>query len=208
MNSHELQQRIQNGDRDAFRTLYSACGPRVYQLAYDALGDESATRSVVKQVFLTLHREIQRSTSPLDIDARLSALTREELRTARLLSGDFTAVQAEEPAAAAQNVAQPDPQPVAAPEPAAPQLPPLQRAEAYMEAERKGKPGKRDKRAHAPEEERPHRSSAVITVLIVLFLLMFLWVLAGILMDFAIIPRFDLGYQWFNDTVFPLFSLS
>ena len=33
------------------------------------------------------------------------------------------------------------------------------------------------------------------------------WALVGVLMDVRLIPAFDLGYRWFNATIFPLFSI-
>ena len=43
--------------------------------------------------------------------------------------------------------------------------------------------------------------------LLILLLLILLWVLAGVLMDVQLIRAYDLGYSWFNETIYPLFSL-
>lgn len=229
MNSHELQKRIQGGDRDAFRELYAVCGQGVYLTAQEALGDADAARDAVKQIFLNLHHEILSSDHPLDIDARLLALTEEELRTRRILGGDLSAEPASEappapiapPASEAPPATEAKPAPEApsapqeaappppAPDPieeAAPYSPPLERAQAHMEADEElaRRRKKREQRAERPSGQR---GNAVITILIVIFLLLFLWVLAGILMDFEILPRIELGYRWFNESVFPLFNL-
>lgn len=215
MNSHELQRKIRGGDRDAFRALYAACGQGVYTRAQAALGDADAARDAVKQVFLNLHNEILASGQPLDIDARLVDLLDGEVRMRRVLAGDFTAADDARPAppppeapvqsAPATEAPAPEKPPRPAPDPfseAEPYRPPLERAQAYMQADAAGARQKKQK-------ERPSRTrgNAFITVLIVIFLLLFLWVLAGILMDFKILPRIDLGFRWFNEAIFPLFSL-
>lgn len=224
MNSHELQNRIKNGDSDAFRELYAVCGQGVYQHAYEALKDTAAARDAVKQVFLVLHREILQSDHPLDIDARLTALTDSETETRLVLDGVFDAAESLQASAqpsykassdsAAAHV--PAAEPAAPPQPpkpsdseavhdafknASPYLPPLERAEAHMQAD--GIPVQPEKKSDKPKEH----GNVVITVLIVIFLLMFLWVLAGILMDFDVLPRLDLGFSWFNQHIFPLFNL-
>ncbi|MDO4572576.1 MAG: hypothetical protein Q4C13_04340 [Clostridia bacterium] len=240
MNSHELQQQIRSGDREAFRQLYAACGQGVYLRAQEALGSPDAAREVVKQVFLSLHHEIQGSDRPLDVDARLFSLTSDEIRTRRVLAGDFsdavqpsaqaetaapvtaaaepagqtrTAEAAQQPAAPAEAAAASSPGPVPPPQHdpfagAEPYRSPLERAEAYMRADPEAaKKALREKRKQRREREPKQRGNAVVTALIILFLLLFVWVLAGILMDLAILPRVDLGFRWFNEHIFPLFTL-
>ncbi len=214
MNSHDLQRKIQGGDRDAFRELYAVCGQGVYLQAQEALGDSDAARDTVKQVFLNLHHEILSSEHPLDIDARLATLTDAELRTRRILKGDLSAADGAvgappEPVVsqAAAASASPAPDPFAAAEP---YRPPLERAQARMDADKAAETldAVRKKRASCEPHEPKKRGDTVVTVLIVIFLLLFVWVLVGILMDLSVLPRIDLGYQWFNDTVFPLFNLA
>ena len=48
------------------------------------------------------------------------------------------------------------------------------------------------------------RIAAIVAA--VLFLV-FLWLLAGILMDLDVIPSFDLGYRWFNEHIFDFFRI-
>ena len=260
MNSHELQKRIQAGDREAFRELYALCGRGVFLRAQEAFSDADITRGIVKQVFLNLHNEIFSSDVPLDIDIRLEALTDVEIRTRRILAGDFAAAEAmktpsisnapatepvkapsvsdvppvetvnapgasDAPAAEAfhavhetvvadtpPNSAAADNTPYAAEpipeifEQAEPYRTPLERAQAHMEAE---PPQPRGKKRRPQSEGGKRRGGSVLTtILIAVFLLLFLWLLTGILMDFSILPRFDLGYQWFNDHLFPLFTLT
>lgn len=260
MNSHELQKRIQAGDREAFRELYALCGRGVFLRAQEAFPDADTTRNIVKQVFLNLHNEIFSSDAPLDIDMRLEALTDTEIRTQRILAGDFAAAEAAKAAAAgdapateafrarpAAVVVDIPPQSSAADmpphSPVIPDMPaqnpipdippqrpaadippqvkeplpevfeqaepyrtPLERTQSHMEAE--PQQPRRKKRGTQPDGQRRGRGGVATTILIVLFLLLFLWLLIGILMDFSVLPRFDLGFRWFNEHIFPLFSLT
>ena len=40
---------------------------------------------------------------------------------------------------------------------------------------------------------------------IVMLLMILLWLTVGMLMSYDIIPEFNLGYEWFNETLFELF---
>ena len=86
----DLQRRIHYGDKDAFRELYNRYSRDVYSLVYTALGDADASRNSIKQVFMKLYRELIQTEQDLDMAERLSALTNEEIRLARILSGDFS----------------------------------------------------------------------------------------------------------------------
>lgn len=59
----------------------------------------------------------------------------------------------------------------------------------------------------APEE--PHRSPAgraVLLVLLILLALVLVWGAVGAAMSAQLLPEFDLGYGWFNETIYPVFS--
>ena len=52
------------------------------------------------------------------------------------------------------------------------------------------------------------RSRALLCLLFTALCLLLLWALAGMMMSLGWIPRLDLGYSWFDQTVFCLFGLS
>lgn len=79
MISNELQYQIHQGDPEAFKTLFAMRGKDVYLLALDALGNVADARSAAKQVFLKLEHELTEAPGPINVDARITALTREEL---------------------------------------------------------------------------------------------------------------------------------
>lgn len=214
MISPSLQERIHRGDRDAFRALYSEYSRDVYLTAREALQSDALARAVVRQVFLRIHRELLAASAPLDTDARIDALTNEEIRVQRIASGDTgEAILRDAPTprrvtryrecAHAAQPAQP-----ARPEPAQPEADALARVRArYAPMQQPPVPP-----AGEPllPQARPHMGAARVAaaVLVALFLLVFLWALAGILMSLGVLPAADLGYGWFDRVVFRLFGLS
>jgi hypothetical protein len=236
MITNDLQKRIRNGDREAFRTIYSEHGRGVYLNALKALGNETDAHSVVKQTFLNLHHELLRSGEDIDIAARIRELADNELLLMEILDSKTLT----QPTASVASKGQSTPQKQAsfedcatsakpgAPEPvreavrrprreeisfddddapdakAADPLPPFDRARTYMNADDEASLRMREQERGA---QQSRRGRGFGRFLLILFLLILLWVAAGILMDFGLIPYFDLGYGWFNAYIFPLFTL-
>ncbi len=213
MITNALQKRISSGDRDAFKAVYSEYGRGVFLSAMKALGTEAEARVVVKQTFLNLHRDLLNAADDVDIPVRIRELTEHELLLAKILrnKGVFeAAAQDDSPGSgytpafytseAAAQSAFTEAEPAIEQKP----LPPLERTYAYMEADRAfPKPPVQE-----PEKPaRKRRGGGFVRLLLILLLLVLLWALAGVLMDIRLIPTFDLGYRWFNATIYPLFSL-
>ncbi len=55
------------------------------------------------------------------------------------------------------------------------------------------------------EEEKKESRHMGLWVPIIMLLLLLLWLTVGMLMSYEIVPQLDLGYEWFNETVFDLF---
>lgn len=210
MITNDLQKRIQHGDREAFRTVYTKYGRDVYLTALHALGSEEAARGVVKQTFLVLHNELMRASDDVDLAVRIRELSENELLLLEILKngGDEQAASAvaerTKSTARARTFVEPEPEPEEDAESAAPDdLPPLERARAYMRADNApGAPPKREKKSGSSRF-----GHGLSVFLLIIFLLLLLWTLAGVLMGLGFIPKFDLGYDWFNRSVFPLFHL-
>lgn len=206
MISPSLQERIHRGDRDAFRALYSEYSRDVYLTAQQALQSDALARAVVRQVFLRIHRELLAASAPLDTDARIDALTNEEIRVQRIASGDTGEAILRDA---------PTPRRVTryrecahAAQPAQPEADALARVRArYAPMQQPPVPP-----AGEPllPQARPRMGAGRVAaaVLVALFLLVFLWALAGILMSLGVLPAADLGYGWFDRVVFRLFGLS
>jgi len=234
MITNDLQKRIHDGDREAFRTIYAEYGRGVYLNALKTLGNETDARNVVKQTFLNLHHELLRSIEAVDIPTRIRELAENELLLMEILDSK-TLTQAAAVVASRQTAA---PQADGAPEGRSASFTPQE-----DDAER---PVRRPRRERVsfdddddadsgdgesiPPPDRPHahrqadgetnlrmreqdravkqsrRGRGFSRFLLILFILILLWVVAGILMDFGFIPQFDLGYGWFNVHIFPLFT--
>lgn len=211
MITNTLQKRISSGDREAFKAVYSEYGRGVFLAAMKALGSEADARVVVKQTFLNLHRDLLNAADDVDIPVRIRELTEHELLLTKILrnKGVFDAAsQGDSPSSytsayrsggvSARSVYEAED----LPEESEP-LPPLERAYAYMEADRVFASKRPEE---TPERAKPKKHNAFQKVLVLLLLLVLLWALVGVLIDVRLIPAFDLGYRWFNQMVFPLFS--
>jgi len=211
MITNTLQKRISAGDREAFKAVYSEYGRGVFLTAMKALGSEADARVVVKQTFLNLHRDLLNAADDVDIPVRIRELTEHELLLTKILrnKGVFDAAaqgdtlgsgytSAYRPGgASARSVYDAED----LPEESEP-LPPLERTYAYMEADRVFASKRTEE---TPDSTKPKKRNGFQQVLVVLLLLVLFWALAGVLMDIRLIPAFDLGYRWFNATIFPLF---
>ena len=81
MESMELMQRVHAGDGEAFKTLYGRYSQVVYRVAFQELGDQAQSLSVVKSVFRTVYDTL-RERGPIEGDfyGWLDAQTARELR--------------------------------------------------------------------------------------------------------------------------------
>lgn len=235
MITNDLQKRIHDGDREAFKAVYSEYGRDIYLNALKTLGNEADARSVVKQTFLNLHHELLRSSEAIDIPKRLRELADNELLLMEILDSKTLTQSASATASARQAVPQkkesfeersapidvPDDEPFrdaprrpqrerpafdddnVLPDEDRESLPPLERTRSYMHAD-----GENDLRMREQERAvlQSRRGRGFGRFLLILFLLILLWVVAGILMDFGFVPHFDLGYTWFNVNIFPFFT--
>lgn len=203
MITNELQLRIHKGDAAAFKTLYNEKAKGVYKLALSALKKDEKAKEVVKCTFLTLRQEMLSADGPVDVNGRIKALSEQAIKNAL---APLTGVEsAENPAAGPAT--NPTGEISYSTTPTAAALPPLERAFAYMKSDPDQPPVKGDSsRALAPAPSR-RGGAVVLKCLIVLFLLLFIWMLVGILMDMHILPAADWGYSWFNRNIFALFNV-
>ena len=232
MDLSTLMRRIQQGDREAFATLYTRYNKTVYRIALDATRDSAEAVQVVIAVFREMYQTI-RSKGPYlgDLYGWLDALTAKQIRLRRVMGGASS-----KPASPSQTSAgaPPTARSYSQEEAAALQeraLVRLQRGEAAVAAEpinppasarkeKKRPPRKAVKKAKSvsaaimDEEEyeedeaiaAPSRAGGALSVVILsLTALALLWVLVGLLGTLGILPQWPLGYAWFNQTLFPLF---
>ncbi len=235
MITNDLQKRIHDGDREAFRTIYAEYGRGVYLNALKTLGNETDARNVVKQTFLNLHHELLRSSENIDISTRIRELADNELLLLEILDSK-TLTQAASSAAPKRQAPPPKEEPSEKRfTPAGP--PNRDSAQEPVRRPRRERvsfdddddaatddgeslppldrtrtytqaDGEADLRTREQDRaaKQSRRGRGVGRFLLILLLLILLWVVAGILMDFTFIPHVDLGYGWFNVHIFPLFT--
>lgn len=212
MITNPLQQRINAGDREAFKAVYSEYGRGVFLAAIKALGSESDARAVVKQTFLNLHRELLNAADDVDIPVLIRELTDHELLLMKIVQqhGSLDEEMQETEDLVSSNEPAPEQSSARsafedeAAQAKTAELPPLERTLAYMQADG-ALPRERSQQKLAVRKHGHHGGFGKF--LLLLLLLVLLWALAGVLMDIHLIPAYDLGYRWFNQTVYPLFSL-
>ena len=220
MISNEIQERIHNGDMDAFRVLYAEYSKAVYNTAFYSLKDDEKARQVVKEVFLTVYDELHAQVLGGKLDARFTQITADCIRTMRLTEGDLNSrVETPRVIGKHETVAAPTrrEQPViedVLPQSAKTSAPVQEnredeatrlRAEA-LEREAALPPTKKDDPLPEASPKRGGVGFVLLTALIVLLLIGLLWIAVGIMMNLGWLPAADLGYQWFDSHLFPLFS--
>ena len=146
MITNTLQKRINSGDREAFKAVYSEYGRGVFLAALKVLGTEADARCVVKQTFLNLHRELLNAADDVDIPVRIRELTDHELLLTKIVrnKGALDSVSLGGDAGPDFSGGKPVPEQAFARSAfddedsaaAISSLPPLERARAYMEADR------------------------------------------------------------------------
>ena len=104
MDLSTLMRRIQQGDREAFATLYTRYNKTVYRVALDATHDSAEAVQVVIAVFREMYQTI-RSKGPYlgDLYGWLDALTAKQIRLRRVMGGSSPKPSAPSRTAAAEH---------------------------------------------------------------------------------------------------------
>ena len=221
-----LQKRANAGEQEALREIYARYSKKVYALTQAALGDMDSAKSAVKQIFLQLYREIMNAEEDLDLAACLSALTNEEVRLQRIARGDFSkdtlqiqyTVSAEDESNSKDTMLRIHERMVAADEEEEKKQKEFEDdVIREMEQEESGKSRRNQTSYRKPvlqeemvqmfDEPKKKKGGGFITFLLILLVLVFLWLLIGILMDLTVLPFVDLGYSFFNNNIFEFFKI-
>lgn len=191
MFSSKIQERAHNGNREAFREIFNEYSREVYAYIHTALADEQQTKDSVKQVFLGLFRELMKAEKDIDLAERLTELTNEEIKIARMAGGNLSPIKEECAVSGGKDAVAED----------------VEDEDDIFDEEDLDDEDE-DEDDDLPEKKKKGNVGTTIAVIfLVLLILIFLWLVAGILMDYGIIPTIDLGYSWFNAHVFDLFRL-
>ncbi len=187
MDLNALMRRIQQGDREAFATLYTRYNKTVYRIAFDSTHNDEEAKHVVVAVFREMYQTIRAKGPYLgDLYGWLDALTAKQVRLSRMMRVGGASEAPETPKTVSNSVDKP---------------------RRYTEEEAAALEERAMKRLkNLPEKEDLKPGVAwVSAVSLSITAVLLLWVLIGLLGTLSILPRWDLGYAWFNQTLFPLF---
>lgn len=181
----DLLQKIQKGDQEAFRALFNAYAEPTYHILFKKCGNKATARMLLKRVFLEVQAtlKLQEDVDPTalwlnalaDLQAETHLFYRSEVEA---VWQSMTKVQQAEPPQVPTRPGHEQEHPDLRVLPREPFTQPVQ-------AKRKG--------------------SAALLILLLAMTAFVLWGAAGLLMEAQLLPRIDLGYDWFNATVFNVF---
>ncbi|MDO4493121.1 MAG: hypothetical protein Q4C53_04440 [Clostridia bacterium] len=196
MFTSKIQRRAHEGNREAFREIFNEYSREVYAYLFSELKDEARSKDSVKQVFLNLFRELMKAESDIDLAERLTALVNEEIKIAKMAGGDFEPMRQEKTVSGGK-----DPVDTAEDEDD------VDEDDDFFDDEEDDDFDDEDDEDEVKPKKKGNAGIVIASVLLVVLVLIFLWLVAGILMDYRILPTVDLGYSWFNTHVFNLFRL-
>ena len=214
---------LSQGDRTAFRQFYDRYGLPVYRYLLDKTGDPARARRLWKDVFRTLTERMRADDRPdlplllltaladlqLHADACESVETQAERLFSEWMDGLTAAAEVPEipetemPEISDIEAAAPVPDDAAEPPDAHPSAEP----DAPADVQEPAVPDAPDPDLTAPRRPRSRRWIVPVLVVSIVIVCGALWVGAGFAMAGGMLPEFDLGYSWFNRTVFHLFPL-
>ena len=200
MISEQLQQRIRQGDREAFHELYSAYSRTVYIKVLSAVGHADRTREITRQVFLAIYQEICTSKTLVDVERRIAVLAGTYIQKERDAAKKHDVPSKETPSAAAKR------ETLDAANEMIRQRTSADSAQKTVPQAPRQVSDSMPVRPVVPTPRRKKSSGSILfSVFLCLMCVVFLWVAVGLLMEFGVFPAVDLGYTWFNSTVFRLF---
>ena len=207
MNSLNLLDRIKDKDSEAFNDLMKVYGKRVYVRLLNQLGDRELADKAFKKTMLEFYESISKSEADDPIEAllydRANAVQKEMIDSSLDTLIRETAEEAQEEAEE-EHIAVAEKFDAAFP--AQPEV--NEAAPAAEETEEKTESSEAEAEAELPEEEIKKNPHIISTLIIILLLAAVIWVAVGGLMTAGYIPKYDLGYQWFNNNIYSLFVMT
>ena len=218
MSLEELVRRIRHGDKNAIKELVAAYGSAVYQRAFERTQDKELAREAARQTFGQFVAIVQQQSDEDGWSLWFGDLIERNITAYTQIGVDMRYIETElehelydsntAPAAKPQQQQQRAQQSAAA----------STFSESFEQEEPPAKPAQ-DKGAHSSgrslrdeifsdaQDPRKHRrpGQGLAVVLLVIICLLLVWVVCGVAMTMKWIPYYDLGYSWFNASVFRLF---
>ena len=193
MDAQEILSRIKQQDKEAFRRLVTEYGKGLYLKLYAASGDADAARQATKAAFTELYLALNSQQSPDVIESLLYSIGERKQReilqeqTMKITSECLDRV-VELPASVGVKELKAETvrpiQPVTAEEPVCDEEPAIKTAG--------------DIPIVVQTEEPAQKGVGFWQVVFALLVIAGLWVAVGALMGDGYLPKYDLGYRWFN----------
>ena len=202
MEENSLIKRIQSGDGDAFRDFYAAYAGPVYRLLLERCGDRDAARRLAKEVFSQVYARLKAGEDVAWL--YLEALSLQQLNANAVSAGQENAAPPQPGSAEPAQTEQPQRE---AEQPRAESAGPVQETAPAPPEDGSIDALRRQARAqrHVQVKARRRAGGGAMALLAVLLILILLWILTGYLMGAGVLPHSNLGYEWFNAHVYPLF---
>ncbi len=218
MQWEDVVNRVRSGDRSAVRELVATYGERVYARAYAKTKDASLAKEATRKAFSAAISEIKRDPSADGWSLWLDVLTERSIEESAEINAAVKSIGSEleqelfsaEPSERAPLEPSPEPPRQQSPEPQQQPKSPQAAAPVRQKPAQTGKPVRpAPRKAYPPVEEafdeEPRARGGFSMVLFILLCALLLWVIAGIGMSMGWLPKYDLGFTWFNEHVFKLF---
>ena len=224
MQLEELVSRIRHGDKSAIKELIATYGNAVYQRAFERTQDKELAREAARQTFgqfVTIVQQqqdedgwslwfgdlIERNISAysqIGVDMRYIENELENELYQQPVAFSQQSAYTETPAYAQPSMQHKPAQPISSN--AGKQPAPLAESARDKNARSNNRSIREEVFVDAGPAKGRKRSGQGFTVFVlVLICLLLVWVVAGVAMTMKWIPYFDLGYSWFNASVFRLF---
>lgn len=193
MDAQEILSRIKQQDKETFRRLVTEYGKGLYLKLYAASGDADAARQATKAAFTELYLALNSQQSPDVIESLLYSIgerkQREILQEQTMkLTSEYLARVVEMPAKPVIKELKTETikpiQPVTVEEPVCDEEPAIKSAG--------------DIPVVVQAEEPAQKGVGFWQVVFALLVIAGLWVAVGALMGDGYLPKYDLGYRWFN----------
>lgn len=214
MQLEELVRRIRRGDKNAIKELVAIYGNAVYQRAFERTQDKELAHEAARQTFGQFVTIVQQQPEDDGWSLWFGDLIERNISAYSQIGIDMRFIESE-----LENELY-DQQPTSPQQPQNAQksqsaYPPHTEKQASSRAAE----SPRDKNAQSsarsirdeifeePENTYTRRRSkqGFMVFVLILICLLLVWVVAGVAMTMKWIPYFDLGYSWFNASVFRLF---
>ena len=200
MDAQEILSKIKQQDKETFRKLVTAYGKSLYLKLYAASGDAEAARQATKAAFTELYLALNSQQSPDVIESLLYSIGERKQReilqeqTLKMASECLDRVVELSMPYTARKLKEETVKPIQSASVASPCV---EKTETVVCS---------DIPVAAQPEKPAEKGIGIWQVVFALLVTVGLWAIIGALMGDGFLPKYDLGYSWFNTNIANLFT--